>query len=546
MDISKIIESLSKNGIIEWVDNLKNKIEELIFENKKKDQHIEDLEAEIRRLKNLPAKPKFKDPKDKTSNLEDKNTEKRKEVAKHPRSKKKDLKIDRTERCTVDKSKLDESYEYKGTRTVVIQNIIFKKDTIEFEIERYYSAKHNKYIEGTLPPGFTNGRFGPELKAFILMSYYHGNVTIKKICSLLKSIGVKISQKQINNEINDQKENLVSEMDAARIAGIQCAEFQQIDDTGAKLLNKNIVTIVTCNPFFTNLYTTDSKSRREAITALSRAEKPLFKINEHAIEMVFISQKSLKVQLLLEKYVGDKIYSEDEVDALLMSEDFQKFKPPTIREIKTAMLAGAFYEGLLGEKGNALVSDDAGQFNLLYDNHVLCWYHEMRHYKELSPVFKEHQQLLKDFFAEAKDMYSFFKSWIKNRTDEGREYLFKWFNEFFSTRTGYLLLDDRKKLTFKKMEKLLAPLWSSMKLPLHNNESERDLRGRVIKGKISLFNRTWKGAWAWDLYIGLKETCRKNGVSYYNFLVDRLTEKLEIPPLAEIIRIRARELSPQF
>ena len=93
-------------------------------------------------------------------------------------------------------------------------------------------------------------------------------------------------------------------------------------------------------------------------------------------------------------------------------------------------------------------------------------------------------------------------------------------------------------MTFKKMEKLLAPLWTSTKLPLENNESERDLRGRSIKMKISLFDKTWAGTKARDLYISLKQTYRKNGISFYNFLLDRKQESGVIPQLSEIIKSR--------
>lgn len=86
------------------------------------------------------------------------------------------------------------------------------------------------------------------------------------------------------------------------------------------------------------------------------------------------------------------------------------------------------------------------------------------------------------------------------------------------------------------MEKLLAVLWTDIKLPLTNNESERSIRGKVVKRKISLFDQTWEGAWARDLYISLKQTCHKNGVSFFNFLVDRKSNLRVIPQLAEIIK----------
>ena len=69
----------------------------------------------------------------------------------------------------------------------------------------------------------------------------------------------------------------------------------------------------------------------------------------------------------------------------------------------------------------------------------------------------------------------------------------------------------------------------------NNNESERDIRGRAIKRKISLFDRAWEGVRARDLYISLKQTCSKNGVSFYKFLLDRELNLQQIPQLANII-----------
>jgi len=553
VDIKNLTKSFlnlaSPQKLREWIDSLLNKVEELSHLNQQKDNHIERLEAQNRRLQGLPAKPKFDstdvtsdlDKEDEDDNDEDpkkKTSKKREDAAKKKRRKKKDLKIDETKKISVDPNDLDATFEYKGSRKVVVQDIHFKRNNIAFELEKYYSKEYRKTVEADLPTGYDGGYFGPNVITFIKCSYYEGDVTIKKIKKILTSIGIKISARQINRIINDRPDDIVSEMRDARIAAIEECNFQQIDDTSTKLLGlDSVFTIVTCNSYFTNLYTTVSKCRSEAIMALSGGDKdPLFKLNLQSILVAFTSLKSLKIQLVMEKYQGEQVYTEEEVDNLLNNDDFKKFKPPTIRDIKTAMLVGAFYDGHLGITGEALVSDDAPQFNNIYDDHVLCWYHEMRHYKKLDPVFKTHAEDLKEFFKEIKSMYQMFKKWLKIRSDELRDYIFEWFTDYFIEKTGYKLLDDRKNLTFNKMGKLLAPLFTTVSLPLENNESERDLRGRKIKLKISLFDRSWQGVKARDFYIGLKQTCRKNGVSFYKFLLDRQTKAGEILQLAEIIK----------
>lgn len=561
MDIKKLTKSIlnlsTPKNLYDWVTALLNKVEQVEHDKKVLEEKIERLEAQNRILQGLPAKPKFNST-DKTSELdsddeddsdedspEDKMKKRRKKAAKKDRRKKKDLKIDITKKMSVDSSDLDSTFEYKGVRQVIVQDILFQRNNIAFELEKFYSKDHRKTVEADLPKGYEGGYFGPNIIAFIKCSYYEGDVTIKKIHKILDAIGIKISVRQINRIINNRPDELIKEMEDARVAGIERADYQQIDDTGTKILeakSQSIYTTVTCNPFFTNLYTSTSKNRRNAIMALAGGtKKALYKMNSQAIMVAFISLKSFKIQLIMEKYLGNRIYNDKEIDDFFKKNDFEHLKPRTIMDLKSAMLIGAYYDGHLGITGSALVSDDAPQFNGIYDCHVLCWYHAMRHFKELCPTIKENQDQLKHFFSEIKMMYRVFKKWCTNRTDDLRNYIFEWFNDFFKKKTGYKLLDDRKKMCLNKMEKLLAPLWTSVKLPLENNESERDLRGRSIKVKISLFDQTWKGARARDLYISLKQTCRKNGVSFYKFLLDREMDLGQIPELCEIIRT----LSPQ-
>lgn len=58
----------------------------------------------------------------------------------------------------------------KGTRQVVVQDIIFQRNSIAFELEKFYSKEHGKTVEADLPPGYEGGYFGPNLTAFILCS----------------------------------------------------------------------------------------------------------------------------------------------------------------------------------------------------------------------------------------------------------------------------------------------------------------------------------------------------------------------------------------
>ena len=79
-------------------------------------------------------------------------------------------------------------------------------------------------------------------------------------------------------------------------------------------------------------------------------------------------------------------------------------------------------------------------------------------------------------------------------------------------------------------------------VPLHNNESERDIREYVKKRKISGSTRSDNGRRSRDTFISLKKTCRKLGISFWAYLKDRVLKTNEIPTMPELIRAKA--LSP--
>ena len=81
-------------------------------------------------------------------------------------------------------------------------------------------------------------------------------------------------------------------------------------------------------------------------------------------------------------------------------------------------------------------------------------------------------------------------------------------------------------------------------IPLQNNLSERDIRDYVKKRKISGSTRGDEGRRCRDTFASLKKTCRKHGISFWEYLNDRVRGACQIPPLAEWIRGRASPGSP--
>jgi len=189
----------------------------------------------------------------------------------------------------------------------------------------------------------------------------------------------------------------------------------------------------------------------------------------------------------------------------------------------------------LGEYIKILVSDDAGQFSQLTQHRALCWIHQGRHYHKLTPCLKSHQLAVENFVTEFWDYYERLKVYQLHPTTTEKSNLSQEFDRLFSQKLAYQALTDRIALTQQKKQQLLLAL-DFPDVPLDNNQAERVLREYVIKRKISNGTRTAEGTCAWEVFLSLVDTCRKNGVNFYHYILGRITQACELPKLATLIR----------
>ncbi len=90
-----------------------------------------------------------------------------------------------------------------------------------------------------------------------------------------------------------------------------------------------------------------------------------------------------------------------------------------------------------------------------------------------------------------------------------------------------------KRLYENKAELLLV--LDRPKIRLHNNLNENDIREYVKRRKVSGSTRSELGQSCRDTFTSLKKTCRKLGVSFWDYLLDRLCKSQAILPLQDII-----------
>ena len=196
-----------------------------------------------------------------------------------------------------------------------------------------------------------------------------------------------------------------------------------------------------------------------------------------------------------------------------------------------------------------LLCDDAPQFKLITNDLALCWVHEGRHYKKLSPFIACHQKILDDFLEQ---FWEYYRRLLAYRSHAVRERdspceekahvrtqcaaeLRSEFWKLFSKETGYFELDERKQLTVAKAEELLLVL-EHPELPLHNNPAQLAARTMVQRRNISYATQTEQGTKAWDIFMSLVATTRKLGISFFEYIRDRISQIGNIPSLGTIIR----------
>ena len=172
---------------------------------------------------------------------------------------------------------------------------------------------------------------------------------------------------------------------------------------------------------------------------------------------------------------------------------------------------------------------------------ALCWVHEYRHYKKLTPRFLAHCQHLSQF---AKDFWKLYRDLLAYRDHPSQaeaDALRVAFDDLFGQSSGYQQLDERLARTRAKKEALLMVL-SHPEILLHNNPAELGARQRVRKRDVSLQARTTEGIRAWDTFQTLVGTANKLGVNVYQYFHDRIAQTNVLPSLAALIQERSAAL----
>lgn len=495
-------------------------------------EEIDLLKDEIRILKGEKKRPTFKPSKlDKETEKSRKDAAEAKKDKKRPGSNKRSKNAELTiheDQLIQPKGTIPPGSRFKGYRDFVVQELVIRTQNTRYRLARW-ETPDGQTLTAQLPSELGGHHYGPYLRGYILYQHHHCQVTQPLLLEQLREWGVDISSGEINHLLSEDKDAFHQEKDDVLKTGLAVSDYVTVDDSGARHQGKNGYVTQIGNDHFAWFESTDSKSRINFLKLLCAGEQG-YRINDDTVTY-WRQQKLPQTPLALlvsspTRYFTDPEQWEKHLDELRVTKARH-------RRIATegALLGNVMHDGRCRDL--VIVSDDAGQFNILL--HALCWVHSERLIHTLIPLNDGHREDIAKVRGDIWDFYADLKYYKEQPAAAQKETLKTRFDTIFTQKTRYELLNQALKRIHKNKSELLLVL-DRPEIPLHTNGSEGDIRDYVKKKKVSGGTRSTTGRQCRDTFASLKKTCRKQGISFWHYLLDRLSEEGEIPPLPELIR----------
>jgi hypothetical protein len=530
-------------GAREALQALSNLVEELVAEVQALRAELAQVKDENARLKGGQGRPKIRSGKSAGGSTDYSSEQERRTAPKswQKRGKQDRLRVDRTERVVVDPATLPVDAELKGYERVVVQDLVLRTDTIAFELAVWYSPSERRSYRARRPAGY-DGAFGPHLRTLVLTLAYGGGMSERKILELVEGTGIVISAGTVSNLLTEGRVAFETEARAVLKAGLESSPYQHIDDTSTRVDGEAQYCQILCNPLYTAYQTTPGKDRRTIIEVLRGGRPPTYRFDREADRHLAWLKLSAAARAKLAAALPREQTLDEATLTQLLDGPALRLGPKQQEQVREALALAAYLADPDWPVVRTLVCDDAPQFRAITEELALCWIHEGRHFKKLTPYLPQHQAALVTTLTQFWDYYRELLAYREQPTPADRARLDAEFDTLFGTVTGYQALDERLALTLDKKPELLLVL-AHPALPLHNNPAELGARQRVRKRDVSFGPRSPAGSAAWDTFMTLAATTRKLGLDFAAYLRDRFTNAGQIPPLADLINARASQLA---
>jgi Transposase IS66 family len=497
----------------------------------KQQETIDQLRAEIARLKNLPPRPPL------TPSQLESPPKPPPPPGKRPGSAKraKTAQLTITHEQVVVLPDRPDGAAFKGYEDFLVQELILHPQVTRYRRERWLFPDGTYHV-APLPADVVPGsHFGPDLIAFILHQYHHQHVTQPLLVEHLRQLGIDISAGQLNRILTEGKDAFHQEKDALLPAGLACSSYIQTDDTTARHRGKNGFCTHVGNDLFAYFCSTDSKTRINFLQVL-RGGHTDYVINDEAV--AYWQRQKLAQAVIAALLAGAREFAAEAAWQAHLHQAGLRDERHVRIATEGALLGSLIAHGVSPHLG--VVSDGAGQFDVFV--HALCWIHAERPLGRLVPFHDAHRQQIEKARTQMWELYRRLKAYRQAPAEADRKALEKAFDDLAGQRTGYPSIDGVLKEMASHRAELLRVL-DRPELPLHNNLSASHIRDYVKKRKISGSTRSELGRRARDTFASLKKTCRQLGVNFWEYLRDRVRGLGRVPGLAELIRQKAAALA---
>ena len=517
------------------VETLLAIIRELLDRNQQLEETVLLLRDEIAFLKGQKPRPKIK-----PSSLESATPPSQQEAAqkekpdKRPgsekRSKNAELTIHRRVPLYIDD--LPPGAVFKGYEEYIVQELVIEGRNTLYLRARYLLPDGSSVLAPLPADVIPGSHYGPIVTSYILHQYHNG-LTQPLLLEQLHDFDIDISAGQLDRMLTEGKEVFHQEKAEVLQVGLVVSTYIGVDDTGARHQGQNGYCTVVGNVWFTYFESTASKSRLNFLQVLQGPQRD-YVINQAARD--YWEKYALAAAIVAKLSAGPLHFSEEPAWQARLRELGITGERHVRVATEGALLGGLVSRGVSPDL--AVLSDGAGQFVIFV--HCSCWIHIERPLPRLVPYNEEHRAAIEAARQTIWEFYQELKAYKQQPEAARKPVLEASFDARFEQRTDYPSINA----VFQDIREHKADLLRVLdrpEVPLHNNGEESDIREYVKRRKISGGTRSDEGRRCRDTFTSLKKTCRKLGVNFWTYLVDRIRGLGRIPRLPDLIRQRAAE-----
>ena len=415
-----------------------------------------------------------------------------------------------------------------------VQELVFQAKLTRYRRERIRTPD-GRTLLAPLPADVLPGsHFGPGLLAYVLYQYHQCNVTQPLLLEQLREMGIDLSAGQLNHFLTENLDGFHQEKAALLTAGLAVSSYIGVDDTGARHEGHNGYCTALGNELFAYFESTDSKSRLNFLEVL-RGTSEGYAINE--VTRAYWERQKLAQDVVSSLSGGPRQFA----CAAAWQAWLAAAGVTSERHVRIAT-EGALLGQLIeqGVSPNLLIlSDGALQFDILI--HASCWVHAERPFERAIPYNEAHRAALERVRQQSWDLYQDLKAYKEQPNPAQKALLEARFDALVGQPTDYPTSIGSALKAMRDRKADLLRVLEYPEVPLHNNGTESIIRGYVKTRKISGSTRSAAGRRCRDTFASLKKTCRKLGVSFWEYLKDRVESLGQVPRLAALIRQRAAE-----